>query len=213
MSQSIGLAWADDGTLFIADTNNHAIRYVDPEGIMHTLAGNGEAGFVDGSGADARLDRPQHLAWHDGTIYVADLGNHAVRRVEVATGEVTTLAGDGSPGFSGDGGPAAAALLREPLGVGVGSDGVVFIADTANHVIRAVTPDGLIQTVAGRPEDFGYSGDFGDPLDAQLERPQAGGGPRRRSVHRGHPQRRGALRLRGGHRRRRGLTSAGGQLG
>lgn len=167
MSQSVGLAIADDDTLFIADTGNRCVRLVTPDGTMQALAGSGEDALVDGVGDAASLSMPQHMAWHDGFVYVADTGNHAVRRIEVETGEVLTVAGTGAPGFSGDGGPAAAAQLDTPQGVGVDADGRVYIADSENHVIRRVETDGTITTWAGTPGVPGYDGD-GGPADAAL---------------------------------------------
>ncbi|MBX2799328.1 MAG: hypothetical protein KTR31_16755 [Myxococcales bacterium] len=172
MSQATGLALADDGTLFISDTGNHAVRMVTPDGIIDTLAGNGLPGFVDGVGADAQLAEPQRLTWHEGAVWVADTGNHAVRHIDVQTGEVTTVVGTGIAGFSGDGGPASSARLDAPQGVTVSPEGIVYVADTGNHVVRRIDLDGTVTTVVGQPEHFGFEGDFGPGADAVLSRPQ-----------------------------------------
>jgi len=171
LSQSVGLARADDGTLFIGDTRNHCIRMVSPDGVLDALAGSGLRELADGAGASASFDMPQHLAWHDGMVYVADTNNHAVRRIDVATRLVTTIAGTGTPGFSGDGGPGAEAQLHTPQGVGVDSQGRVYIADSDNHVIRRIDTDGTIHTVVGTPGVDGYEGDGGAALDGTLHWP------------------------------------------
>lgn len=171
MSQSVGLTIGPDGTLYIGDTGNHRIRTVSPDGIMGTLAGSGERALLDGVGAGASFAGPQHLAWHDGHVYVADTFNHAVRRVHALTGEVETLAGDGTAGFSGDGGPANSAQLDTPQGVAVDADGRVYIADSENHVVRRIDTDGTIATWAGTPGVEGYTGDGDAVGDATLHWP------------------------------------------
>lgn len=171
LTESHGLALASDGTLFIADTGNHAIRRVDPDGTIDTLAGSGTPGAEDGIGAEARFDEPRHLAWHDGVLYVADMGNHRVRAIEVETGAVSTLAGT-TGGYGGDGGPAADAMLLDPYGVAVADDGTVFVAEFGNHTVRAIDTDGTIRTVAGTGGRSGDTGDGGPAADALLSRPQ-----------------------------------------
>ena len=172
MSQSVGMALAEDGTLYIADTRNHRIRYVEPEGaIMQTLAGSGEKGLVDGVGLDAQFREPHHVAYAEGVLYVADAGNHVVRKIDVATGEVTRFAGTGAPGSLGDGGLAVDAALNTPQGVGVGPDGSVYIADTENHAVRRVDLKGQITTVVGALEVPGYEGDGGPAAAALLHWP------------------------------------------
>ncbi|MEW2042536.1 hypothetical protein AB0885_36920, partial [Streptomyces sp. NPDC005534] len=129
---------------------------------MTTLAGTGQLGF-DGDGGPAReakLNCPESVAiGRDGTVYVADMANHCVRRIAL-DGVITTLAGVGQPGYSGDNGPAHQATLHSPHGVTVGLDGTVYIADTFNHCIRRVAVDGTITTHAGtgRPGDGGDNG-------------------------------------------------------
>lgn len=171
MSQSIGLAIGPDDTLFIGDTRNHCVRMVTPDGIMQALAGDGEPRLVDATGAAASFAGPQHLAYHDGHVYVADTINHAVRRIEVATGAVITLAGDGTPGFEGDGGPATEARLDTPQGLAVDAEGRVYIADTENHVVRRIDVDGTIDTFAGTPGVDDYTGDGGPATEGTLHWP------------------------------------------
>ena len=95
------------------------------------------------------LARPQRMAWVGPTLLVADSDSHRVVEVDPLDGTVVPLVGTGAPGFSGDGGPASEATLDTPLGVGVAEDGTLYIADSENHVIRSVGPNGTIQTVAG----------------------------------------------------------------
>ena len=121
-------------------------------GAISTLAGNGEWGYQDSSSASAAMFRnPQGIAIDgNGNIYVADSGNAAIRKIALASGVVTTVAGTGSDGFAGDGGFATSALLNSPAGVAVDGAGNLFIADQGNNLIRrvdAVTQ--IITTVAG----------------------------------------------------------------
>jgi sugar lactone lactonase YvrE len=167
MSESFGIALADDGTLFIADTGNARVRIVSPDGIIDTLAGGPKPGFADGVGEAAQLNSPRGLHYDAGYLYVADTNNHAVRRIDVQSGEVVTVAGTGVGGFGGDGGPAAAAQLSAPVGVSVGPDGAIYIADSGNHVLRRVDLDGVITTIAGQPGVNGFAGD-GLALDQAL---------------------------------------------
>ncbi len=168
MSEGSGLAMGADGALYIADTQNNLVRVVEG-GTIRTLAGAPEAGFVDGAATDARFAGPQRLAVGDGVLYVADANNHAIRAVDLATGAVTTVAGTGTRGYTGDGGLATAAALMYPYGVNVGTDGTLWIADSGNNVIRRVR-SGTIETVAGTGEE-GLTGDDGPALDATFAFP------------------------------------------
>ena len=170
-SQFVGLTAGPDGSLYIADTGNNCIRSVDPDAILWAVAGTGEASLVDGPSDTATFNGPQHLVWPDDALYVADTLNHAVRRVDLLTGAVETIAGTGVPGFTGDGGPASAAQLHTPQGVAVDRDGNVYIADSDNHVVRQVDPSGVIRTWAGTPGVSGYEGDGGPVADALLQWP------------------------------------------
>jgi sugar lactone lactonase YvrE len=170
LSESTGLALDESGNLYIADTENHCIRVVSPDGLIDTVAGAGLPLLQNGVGTEAGFFRPHGVAVADGRLYVADQGKHSVRQIELATGEVTTLAGTGVEGFSGDGAPAASAQLYAPQGVEVGPDGAVYVADTYNHVIRRIGPDGIITTVVGQPEQEGFL-DGVAPEDSLLNRP------------------------------------------
>ncbi|MBE2232838.1 MAG: hypothetical protein IAE85_05030, partial [Anaerolinea sp.] len=171
-----GIAVAADGTLYIADRFNQRIRAVMPDGTIYSVAGNGVAGYGgDGGPATAaRLNSPQDVAvGADGTLYIADSANQRVRAVAPG-GTIRTVAGNGSRGFSGDGGPALAATFEFPQGIAVGADGALYIADTINQRIRRVGPDGIINTMAGRGKKGftgGYSGDGGPALQAELHSP------------------------------------------
>lgn len=140
-----GVAVAADGTVFVADgIGSHRIRALSPDGRVTTLAG-AKRGFRDGVGADARFDTPSGLSIAaDGTIYVADTGNNAIRRI-TRDGMVTTLAGDGVAGSQD--GPALEARFNGPVGVAVAASGRVFVADTYNDRIRVVEPDGRVATL------------------------------------------------------------------
>jgi sugar lactone lactonase YvrE len=160
---------ADD--LFFADGQNQRIRKVTPAGIISTVAGNGSAGFSgDGGPATAaQLGYPSGVAVDTaGDLFIADNGNQRIRKVTPA-GIISTVAGNGIYGFSGDGGPATAAQLNLPSGVAVDTAGNIFIAD-GNNRIRKVTPAGIISTVAGNGI-YGFSGDGGPATAAQLNFP------------------------------------------
>ncbi len=169
-----GLATASDGALFVADTLNDVIRRIDPLGTITTIAGTGEAGLSgdDGPATAAQLNAPVGVAvGPDGAIYVADTDNHRIRRISL-DGTITTIAGTGSEGgYTGDGGDAVDAQLDGPSGVAVGLDGTIYVADTFNDVIRRISVDGIITTIAGTGEP-GDSGDGGHAGEAQLDGPR-----------------------------------------
>ncbi len=140
-----GLAIDAAGNLLVADTTNNAIRRVSPSGIVTTLAGDGEAGRVDGVGAAARFDGPVGVAVApDGGVIVADTYNDCIRRI-APDGTVTTIAGGGGPGFRD--GPATAALFDTPAGVAVDASGVIYVADTGNNSIRRIRTDSQVTTM------------------------------------------------------------------
>ncbi len=169
-----GIASAPDGSLLIADTSNQRIRRVSPDGTITTVAGSGARGFAgDGGPATAAaLSNPFAVApVPDGGFLIADTANDRVRRVW-ADGTITTVAGNGERGFSGDGGPATGASLDQPYDVAALPDGGFLIADTGNDRIRRVLPDGTITTVAGDGQ-AGFAGDGGPPAAAELDQPKA----------------------------------------
>jgi sugar lactone lactonase YvrE len=164
-----GVAVDGAGNLFIADTLNHCIREVSVSGVITTVAGTGTYGYDGDGGAatSAQLWFPQGVAVDAaGNLFIADTYNNRIREVS-ASGVITTVAGTGTSGYSGDGGPATSAQLAHPSGVAVDGAGNLFIVDTDNHRIRKVSTLGVITTVAGNGS-LGYSGDNGPATSANL---------------------------------------------
>jgi len=160
------------GTLYVTDTGNHRILSVSKAALATNVAGIGSPGFSGDGGpaATAQLNQPSACALDPaGDLFIADTANHRIRKVSAA-GAITTVAGSGAAGSAGDEGPAGAALLNSPRGVAVDGSGNLYIADTGNHRIRLVTPDGIIHTIAGQGA-AGISGDGGPALSAQLNTP------------------------------------------
>lgn len=135
----------EDGTLYILERNGNTLRAVDPDsGIIRTLAGTGRKGYAGDGGpaVSATFDGPKEMALGDGEILIVDTENHVIRRIDLDSGRITTVAGSGVAGGGGDGGPATEAQLDRPHGVAVGPDGAILIGDTNNHRIRSVSrPD------------------------------------------------------------------------
>ena len=130
-----------DGNLYIADAGNNRIREVNlSTGVITTVAGNGTPGYSGDNGpATAAELVPEGVAVDaSGNLYIADSDNERIREVNHGTGVITTVAGNGTPGYSGDNGPATAAELYYPEGVAVDASGNLYIADTVNDVIREV---------------------------------------------------------------------------
>jgi sugar lactone lactonase YvrE len=167
-----GIAFGLDGTLYIADSDNNRVRAVR-DGVIRTVAGMDRGGSAgDGGRADqAELDDPVSVeVGADGAIYIAEEAGHRIRRVGVH-GIITTVAGTGEAGYSGDDGPATAARLNGPADIHVGADGALYISDRLNFRLRRVDPNnGTITTVAGNGTQ-GASGDGGRAVEAQLSGP------------------------------------------
>jgi uncharacterized protein (TIGR03437 family) len=172
------------GNLYVATTQLNQIWVVSPSGAVTEVIGNGSQGYSgDGGPAiSASLNKPGGLALDSsGNLYIADTYNHRIRKVSAATGKISTVAGTGVSGYSGDQGPATAAQLFRPLGVAVDTAGNLYIADTLNMVVRKVdAATGIVRTVAGNTAltsfsggfPFGsYSGDGGPATSAGLDQP------------------------------------------
>jgi hypothetical protein len=161
------------GAYYIADEMNHVVRKVDGQGNISTVAGTGTAGFSGDGGAatSAALNLPIDVALDAaGNLYIADSGNSRVRKVNASSHVITTVAGTGVAGFSGDGGAATGAQLNQPAGVTVDANGALLVGDTQNNRIRRVDTSGTITTVAGNGT-YGYGGDGGAATSAALGHP------------------------------------------
>jgi sugar lactone lactonase YvrE len=175
------------GNLYISDQGNRRIRKVDTKGFITTFAGKGDrdtTGFAGDGGpatealfdcvraSDAipcfKLDVDQSL----NRLYLCDTNNNRVRMIDLGTGIITTIAGNGNADYAGDGGPATAAALNFPSDVAVAPDHSVYIADAYNNVVRRVDPAGVISTVAGMGGEQGFSGDGGPATAAKLHLPE-----------------------------------------
>ena len=169
------LAWSvavdGDGSVYIADAGAHRVRKVDASGVETTVAGIGTAGFSGDAGpaTSAMLNSPSGVAVDGaGILYIADIANMRIRRVD-RNGVISTVAGNGRQGFSGDGGPATRARLW-PNRVAVDRSGALYIADTGNNRVRKVDTRGIITTVAGNGR-AGFGGDGGPATRASLDEP------------------------------------------
>ncbi len=152
------------GNVYVADGDNHKIREISSTGVVTTLAGSGAIGSQDGIGTAASFNQPYGIAVDAaGNVYVADLEACLVRKI-TPTGVVTTLAGSGSQGYVD--GVGAAASFNDPNGIAVDGSGNVFIADTLNHAIRRITPDGLVSTYAGGQFKQPFTYPYGVAVDA-----------------------------------------------
>ncbi len=171
------LAFDATGALYIADTGNHRIRKLSPTtGLITTIAGTGTQGFSgdNGPATSATIDTPTGLAVDTaGNLYLADTHNSRIRKITVITGTIATIAGTGSPGFSGDTEAATSATLALPHGLSLDAAGNLYLADTANHRIRRIDAiTGVITTVAGDGTQA-FSGDGGPATTASLDSPTA----------------------------------------
>jgi len=172
LKSPVGVAVDGAGNLLIADGENYRIRRVDSRGIITTIAGTGALGFSGDHvpAVAARISRPFGVALdRAGSVFISDSNNNRIRRVD-ARGVITTVAGTGKFGYSGDGGPAVQAGLSRPYGVAVDNAGNLYVADQGSNRVRRVNAKGIITTVAGNGE-WGYSGDNGPAVQAQLRRP------------------------------------------
>ena len=168
-----GVAVDKSGNVYIADQGNARIRKVSTANVITTIAGTGTIGFTADGGAatSANIASPLSVAVDtSGNVYFAEQNNHRIRKIS-ATGILTTVAGNGSASFSGDGGAATAAGLSYPSGVWVDAAKNVYIADAGNNRIRKVNTSGVISTIAGSSTTSGYSGDGAAATLAKLYNP------------------------------------------
>ena len=165
-------AVAANGDLFVADSANHVIRRIDHSThIITTVVGQGGHNGDTGDGgpaAQARIDGPKGIIFdRSWNLIIADSGNDKIRRVDVSTGIITTIAGTGVTGESGDGGPATQAKLTEPRTMALGGDGSILFTEPRVNRIRRIDPNGIISTFAGTGK-AGFSGDGGPATRAML---------------------------------------------
>lgn len=178
ISNPYGLATDTFGNIYIADFSNNRIRKISTDGIISTVAGNGTATFNGDGGlaTSASLNGPTGISVDlNGNIYIADYNNNRIRKVTITTGIITTVAGTGAIGFSGDGNLATSATFHNPYDVQVDKSGNLYIADFLNHRIRKVSTNGIINTFAGNGAtglgNGSFSGDGGLATSATLHGP------------------------------------------
>ncbi len=172
LSEPAGLAFDSAGDLYVAERGGHRILRISPDWMVTVVAGSGYPGFAgdERQALDAEFSQPTDVYVDDqDNVYIADTGNHRIRRIG-GDGTVTTVAGNGVAGGEGDGGLATEAQLNQPTGITMDAFGNLYIADSGNHRIRQVQPDGTITTIAGSIFG-GYGGDGGLPAQAQFNIP------------------------------------------
>lgn len=162
LDNPFGIVRGPDGAHYFCEYTGHRIRRIGADGTISTIAGTGGEGFSgDGGPAlEATFNKPHELRFDsDGNLYIVDMVNHAIRRIDMKTGIITTIAGTGKPGYSGDGGPAAKAQFKQPHSIQFGPGGILYVCDIGNHVIRQIdVSTGIITTFAGT----GKAGDTPD---------------------------------------------------
>lgn len=161
LDNPFGVVIGPDGCVYFCDTGNHAIRKIDSDGTIATVAGTGQAGYAGDGGpaTEALLNEPYEIRFDTermdardaaGDLFFVERLNHTVRRIGKDSGIITTVAGTGEPGFSGDGGPANKAAMNQPHSIQFGPDGMLYICDIGNHRVRRVNLEtGVIETFAG----------------------------------------------------------------
>ncbi|MEO1053300.1 MAG: IPT/TIG domain-containing protein [Bacteroidota bacterium] len=144
-----GLDRDGQGNVYVADVNNHVIRIIDTNGNVSTLAGIGQAGFANGLALQqAQFNQPIDIAINGNLLYISDFANHAIRRLDLQTGQVITVAGNGTPGFND--GFSSQSQLNNPIGIAINNSGDLLIADALNHSIRRMlTASNFLLTEAG----------------------------------------------------------------
>lgn len=172
LDNAYGIAVDQEDNLYVLSRGHGKIFKVGKDGIARHIAGMGERGFAgDGGPAiDAQINFSNHLvADAEGNLFVADTGNQRIRKIS-PDGIISTVAGMGEMGFAGDGGPAIEAQFAYPAAIAIDGEGSLYIADFNNHRIRKISPDGIIETIAGTGEP-GYNGDGKNALVSQIGEP------------------------------------------
>ncbi len=167
-----GVSVDNSGNIYFADQDNDRVRMINTSGIITTVAGNGSWDYngENVSATSVGLYNPTDVAVDNaGNLYIAEKNKYRIRKVDI-NGNITTIAGTGYSGYTGDGGAATNAKLRYPTGVAVDNSGNVYIADNYNHCIRMVNPSGIISTIAGTGSS-GSAGDNGPAVNAELDSP------------------------------------------
>lgn len=168
-----GICIDSSNNLYVTDSGNHVVRKITPTGVVTTLAGNGTVGFADGLGTNASFNCPYATAVDSsGNVYVADSDNHAIRKITPA-GLVSTIAGNGTAGATD--GLGSNATFYRPRGIALDSSGNLYIADRTNSLIRKITPEGMVSTIAGNgvatfADGTGTNASFNYPISVMLDR-------------------------------------------
>jgi len=146
-SKPFGITMGSDGNLYVADTDNHRIKKITKHGNVTTIAGTGVQGSTDGAASEASFNSPVGIALGaEGDLYVTDHNNHKIRKIS-NEGIVSTIAGNGSAGFSD--GVGTQSIFNYPWGIALDAEKNIFVAELRNHRIRKITPEGIVSTVAG----------------------------------------------------------------
>ena len=162
LDNPFGIVRGPDGAFYYCEYTGQRIRRIGKDGTITTIAGTGQVGFTGdgGSALEATFNKPHELRFDTfGDLYIVDMVNHAVRKIDMKTGMITTIAGTGQPGYGGDGGPAVKAQFKQPHSIQFGPEGDLYICDIGNHVIRKIDmKTATISTFAGT----GKAGDTPD---------------------------------------------------